>query len=194
MEDKVPKEIIREKIPPNTDRAILASGCFWCLETVMEATEGIVSAINGYAGGQEFDPTYQEVYTGKTGHREAVVVYYDPRKISYSKVLDVFWRNIDPTDAGGQFFDRGSTYTTAIFYETSQQKQQAETSKAGLAKAELFEKPIVTEIIPFTTFYEAEQYHQGFSQKSPLRYQQYSQASGRQQFKELVWKQIQKSK
>ena len=192
MKTRQPKEIVRETIPEGMKRAVFASGCFWCLEATMEATHGVVSAINGYGGGEEFNPTYEDVYTGRTGHKEAVMVYYDPRKTNYEKLLEVFWGNIDPTDNGGQFLDRGPSYTTAIFYETDKQRQQAEISKAELTKSGAFNKPIVTDILPYITFYEAEEYHQSFYRKSPHRYQAYSQASGRQQFKELIWREIQK--
>ena len=157
----------------------------------MESTPGVVAAINGYSGGTEFNPSYEDVYKHRTSHKEAVMVYYNPNQTDYEKILKVFWRNIDPTDAGGQFFDRGPSYTTAIFYETENQRQQAEASKTQLTSSGVFDKPIATEILPYTTFYEAEAYHQGFYQKSAQRYQTYSQASGRQQFKELVWREIQ---
>lgn len=170
--------------------ATFAGGCFWCTEAVFQETEGVVEVISGYAGGKEENPTYKEVYTQQTGHKEAVQVYYDPATISYSHLLDIFWKNIDPTDDGGQFGDRGPSYTTAIFYQTNQEKIDAEESKQKLEKSGRFDKPIATEILAFSTFFEAEEYHQDFYKKSPLRYSTYKNASGRDDYKERVWQEI----
>lgn len=177
----------------NYEVATLASGCFWCMEAIMQETEGIIDAISGYAGGQEENPTYEDVYSELTGHRETVQVTFDPKEITYEKVLMIFWQNIDPTDAGGQFVDRGFSYTTAIFYHNKSQKEIAQKTKEDLENSNRFDKPIVTEIIPFTTFYKAEEYHQDFYKKSSSRYLGYSEASGRKEFKEKIWEEIQKN-
>lgn len=186
------KVILREEIPDGLSRAVFSTGCFWCIEPIMEQTEGVYKSISGYAGGESYNPTYEDVYSERTGHRESVMVIYDPAIISYQQLLDIFWMNIDPTDPGGQFFDRGMSYTTAIFYMNDQEKQLAESSKQDLDESGKFDKPIVTSILPFTTFYEAEEYHQDFYLKSSERYQNYSQASGRKAFKEKIWQEIQK--
>ena len=187
-----PEEIIREEIASGLGRAVFAGGCFWCLESSFQALKGVRGAINGYAGGKEFDPTYEDIYTQKTGHREAVLVYYDPEQITYEDLLEVFWQSIDPTDGGGQFFDRGFSYTTAIFYMDAKQKATAEKSKRATVKH--FKKPLKVAILPYTTFYEAEQYHQDFYKKSPKRYKDYVHASGREEYKRLVWQAILKDK
>jgi peptide methionine sulfoxide reductase msrA/msrB len=168
--------------------ATFAGGCFWCMESAFELDERIGGAISGYAGGEEENPTYEEVSSGSTGHVEAIQVYFDPKKISYEEVLKIFWKNIDPTDAGGQFADRGSQYYTAIFYHNEEQKNFAEQSKKDLEDMDKFEDPIVTEIRKFTNFYEAEDYHQDYYLKSPLRYKTYEKASGRKDFVEKMWK------
>ena len=187
-----PKEIIREEIPAGSLRAVFAGGCFWCLESGFQALEGVSGAINGYAGGEEFDPTYEQIYMQKTDHREAVLVYYNPEKIGYDELLEVFWHNIDPTDGDGQFFDRGFSYTPAIFYLNDEQKVAALKSKQEVSKH--FKKPITTAILPYTTFYEAEEYHQDFYKKSPKRYKDYTDASGREEYKCLVWQAILKDR
>lgn len=178
-------------VPEGQEVATFATGCFWCMEAIFQETEGVLAAISGYGGGREAYPTYEEVYTGRTSHRESVQVFYDPMVISYQELLDVFWRGIDPTDAGGQFVDRGFPYTTAVFYHNSEQQEQAEQSKAALDSAGTLPGPIVTPIIDFTTFYEAESYHQDFYLNSAERYQQYESNSGRDEFKAAVWEQIQ---
>ena len=186
--DDSPQEIIRELIPENCERAVFAGGCFWCLEANLQILDGVEGAINGYAGGPEYDPTYEAVYTQKTGHREAVMVYFDPAKISYGNLLEAFWHNIDPTDTGGQFHDRGPSYRTAVFYLSPSQKATATNSRQAIQQH--FDQPIATEILPYTTFYEAEDYHQDFYRRSPQRYQDYAQASGREEYKQLVWQAI----
>ena len=179
------REVIREPIADGLERAVFAGGCFWCLEAAFQALEGVEGAINGYAGGRTPAPTYREVCEQRTDHREAVLVYYDAGRISYGKLLETFWRSIDPFDAGGQFFDRGRSYTTAVFYMDARQKRQAEATKAGLRKR--FKRPIATEILPYSGFFEAEAYHQDFYRKSPGRYRDYVRASNREEYKRLVW-------
>jgi peptide methionine sulfoxide reductase msrA/msrB len=146
-----------------------------------------VEAISGYTGGQKPNPTYNEVSAGRTGHAEAVQVRYDPDKITYKELLEVFWRHVDPTDAGGQFVDRGSQYRPAIFYHDEEQKRIAVESRAELEKSGRFSKPIATEIVPITEFYTAEEYHQDYYRKNPLRYKFYRQGSGRNQFLKSTW-------
>lgn len=170
------------------ERATFAGGCFWCMEPPFEKLEGVKEVISGYIGGKKLNPTYEEVSSGSTGHLEAIEISYDPSAVSYDKLLDVFWRNIDPTDAGGQFVDRGGQYRSAIFYHTESQKKAAEASKQRLAGTGIFSKSIVTEILPATTFYKAEEYHQDYYKKNPVRYKFYRFNSGRDQFLEKIWK------
>ncbi len=167
--------------------ATFAGGCFWCTEADFEKLPGVVKVISGYTGGRKEDPTYQEVSSGKTGHVEAVQVFYDPSKLTYEELLDFFWRHIDPTDSGGQFVDRGSQYRSVIFYHDEEQKRSAEKSKEELNRSGNFNQPIVTEIIKLTKFYEAEEYHQDYYAKNPLRYKFYRYNSGRDQFLTKVW-------
>jgi len=167
--------------------ATFAGGCFWCTEADFEKVPGVVKVVSGYTGGKKENPTYEEVSLGTTGHVEAVQVYYDPAKVTYEELLNYFWRHIDPADAGGQFVDRGSQYRSVIFYHDGEQKRLAEKSKEELNKSGRFDKPIVTEIIQFVTFYEAEEYHQDYYKKNPLRYKYYRYASGRDQFLKKVW-------
>jgi len=171
----------------NLKIATFAGGCFWCSESDFEKIPGVVKVISGYTGGKKENPTYEEVSAGTTGHVEAFQVYYDPEKVSYEKLLDVFWRHIDPTDGGGQFVDRGSQYASAIFYHDEEQKRLAEKSKVELGKSGKFARPIVTPILKFTRFYDAEEYHQDYYKKNPLRYTYYRHGSGRDQFLEKVW-------
>jgi peptide methionine sulfoxide reductase msrA/msrB len=168
-------------------KATFAGGCFWCTEADFEKLPGVVKVISGYTGGNKENPTYGEVSSGGTGHVEAVQVYYDPSKITYKELLDYFWKHVDPTDAGGQFVDRGSQYRSVIFYHDEEQKRLAEKSKEALSKSGRFNKPIVTEIIKFTKFYEAEDYHQDYYKTHPLKYKFYRYESGRDQFLEKVW-------
>jgi peptide methionine sulfoxide reductase msrA/msrB len=168
-------------------KATFAGGCFWCMEAAFEGLDGIVDVVSGYSGGEKENPTYKEVSSGKTGHKEVVQVTYNPEKIKYENLLDIFWRQIDPTDAGGQFSDRGSQYQTAILYHNKTQKGLAEKSKEELMKSGMFEKPIVTEILPFEHFYIAEEYHQDYSKKRTLQYKAYEKGSGRAGFKEDTW-------
>ena len=171
----------------NLKTATFAGGCFWCVESDFEKVDGVVEAISGYTGGQESNPTYKQVASGSTGHVEAVQVHYDPDKITYDDLLDIFWRQVDPTDAGGQFVDRGFQYRTAIFYHDEEQKRIAEASKAALDKSGTFSKPIATEIVPLGEFYKAEEYHQDYYNKNPMRYKFYRYGSGRDQFINKTW-------
>jgi len=168
-----------------TAKATFAGGCFWCMEKPFETVDGVLSVTSGYTGGKTENPTYGNYGAG--GHIEAVEIAYDPQKVSYQQLLDIFWRQIDPTDAGGQFVDRGQAYTTAIFYHDDEQKKAAEISRENLEKANIFDKPIVTPIIPATVFYAAEDYHQDYYKKNPLRYKFYRYGSGRDQFLEKTW-------
>jgi peptide methionine sulfoxide reductase msrA/msrB len=170
-----------------TKKATFAGGCFWCVEADFEKLPGVVKVISGYTGGDKENPTYEEVSSGTTGHVEAVQVYYDPSKITYEELLDYFWRHIDPTDPGGEFVDRGSQYRSIIFYHDEEQRKLAEKSKDALDRSGRFKKPVVTEIIRFTKFYEAEGYHQDYYKKHPLKYAYYRHGSGRDQFLTKVW-------
>ncbi len=166
----------------NTKKAYMAGGCFWCTETDLRALPGVVNAISGYAGGKVANPTYEQVGAGGTGHREAVEIEYDPEKIAYEKLVDFFLENIDPTDAGGQFYDRGETYTTAIFYQTDEEKQITEKVIDELNKSGVYEKPIVTKVLPYINFYPADSSHQNYAKKNPGHYYSYRTASGRDIF------------
>jgi peptide methionine sulfoxide reductase msrA/msrB len=168
--------------------ATFAGGCFWCMQPPFDSLPGVAGVTVGYTGGTVKNPTYEQVCTGTTGHMEAVQVVYDPAKISYDKLLDVYWRSIDPTDAGGQFADRGRQYRTAIFYHTPEQKMLAERSKAALESSHQFNKPIVVAILPASDFYKAEEYHQKYYCKSPAHFKAYEKGSGREGFLELHWK------
>ncbi|MBI5076577.1 MAG: peptide-methionine (R)-S-oxide reductase MsrB [Nitrospirae bacterium] len=170
------------------EKATFAGGCFWCMEPPYEKLEGVKEVLSGYTGGRKVNPTYEEVSSGSTGHLESIEITYDPSVVSYDTLLDVFWRNIDPTDAGGQFVDRGGQYRSAIFYHTEDQKKAAEASKQRLAGTGVFSKPIVTEILPAAIFYKAEEYHQDYYKKNQIRYKFYRFNSGRDQFLEKTWK------
>lgn len=163
--------------------AIFAGGCFWCNEAAFEEIEGVKESISGYTGGDEPNPTYEEVLSGTTGHHEAVKIIYDPAVISYKELVERFWRQIDPTDTEGQFVDKGSQYTTAIFYANEEEKKIAEESKSGIA--EKFEKPIATKILPLKPFYEAEEYHQDYYKKRVSSYNAYKKGSGRDKLEEI---------
>lgn len=167
--------------------ATFAGGCFWCTEADFEKLPGVTKVISGYSGGRKENPTYEEVSAGNTGHVEAVQVYYDPSTVTYEELLDYLWRHIDPTDPGGQFSDRGTQYRSVIFYQDEKQKLLAEQSKEVLARSGKLSKPIVTEVLPFTGFYEAEEYHQDYYKKHPLKYKFYRHGSGRDQFLRNVW-------
>jgi peptide methionine sulfoxide reductase msrA/msrB len=167
--------------------ATFAGGCFWCVEAAFDKTPGVVEAVSGYTGGREKSPSYREVSSGKTGHVEAVRVRYDPSRVSFRDLLAVFWRQIDPTDAGGQFADRGSQYQAAIFYHSARQRELAEASRRALEKSGRFKKPIVTPIRKAGPFYRAESYHQNYHKKNPRRYRGYRVGSGREGFLKRVW-------
>ncbi len=169
------------------EKATFAGGCFWCMEHPFEKLEGVSVVISGYTGGRKKNPTYKEVSAGATFHFEAVQITYDPSQIGYSELLDLFWRQIDPTDPGGQFVDRGLQYRTAIFFHNEEQKKLAEESKEKLDNSGRFGKKIVTEINKAAVFYEAEEYHQDFYKKSPLQYEAYRRGSGRDIFLERIW-------
>jgi peptide methionine sulfoxide reductase msrA/msrB len=169
------------------ETATFAGGCFWCVETAFEDLDGVKKVTSGYSGGRVKNPTYEEVCSGTTGHLESVQIVFDPQIISYAELVDIFWRQIDPTDAGGSFVDRGSQYLSAIFYHTDGQKNTAETSKTELEQSGIFDKPIATKIIPFASFYPAEDYHQQYCKKNPVRYYSYRSASGRDQYIKSVW-------
>ena len=167
--------------------ATLAGGCFWCMVSPFEHLDGVVNVVSGYTGGDRENPTYEQVSAGTSGHYEAIQVTYDPSKISYKEILDVYWRQIDPMDSGGQFVDRGPQYKTAIFYQTDEEKQIAERSENDLALTLHINKPIATKIIRFTRFYPAEAYHQDYYKKEPLRYKLYRIGSGRDAYLEQQW-------
>ena len=169
------------------ERATFAGGCFWCMEPPFTALPGVISVMPGYTGGTNANPTYEDVSGGATGHAEAVQILYDPAKVSYEQLLETFWKNIDPTQADGQFVDRGSQYRTAIFTHTEAQARLAQASKARLAQSEKFTKPIVTEVVPASTFYPAEDYHQAYYKKNPMRYQLYKAGSGREGYLKRTW-------
>jgi len=176
-------------IPENAAVATLAGGCFWCIEAAYEGgMSGVYEAVSGFSGGKESDAGYRLVTEGNTGHKEAVQVYYDPEIVTYAELLEVFWQQIDPTDDGGQFADRGDHYRTAIFYHDDEQKQLAESSKQALIDSQKFEQPIVTEILPFTGFFPAEENHQDFARKRSGYYKAYKYGSGRGGFIDDVWK------
>lgn len=176
------------KAPSNTDTAILAGGCFWCVESAFDGLPGVVDAVSGYTGGATPNPTYEQVGAGGTGHCEAVEVRFDPSKIGYAQILDVFWRQIDPTDAGGQFADRGTQYRAAIYVRDEAQRRIAEASKMALEATHWFDEPIVTMVLPAGPFYRAEEYHQDYHAKHPAEFKAYKWGSGRGPYIERVWK------
>ena len=169
------------------DTAIFGGGCFWCMEPPFEQLDGVTDVVAGYTGGTKEDADYQKVSGGRTDHYEAVLVRFDPSRVSYKTLVETFWRQIDPTDGGGQFADRGKQYRTAIFYNSEQQKQIAEASKKELDDSKLFERPVITPILPVQPFYEAEEYHQDYYRKNAVHYNMYKKGSGRQPFIERVW-------
>ena len=175
----------------NQKKATFAGGCFWCMEKPFEQVEGVISVTSGYSGGRTENPTYGNYGAG--GHIEVVEIVYDPEQVTYEQLLDIFWRQIDPTDAGGQFADRGKEYSTAIFYHDAEQKELAEISKSNLAKKNIFPKPIVTPILPAMKFFPAEDYHQDYYKTNPLRYRLYRYGSGRDKFLDKTWDEREKS-
>ncbi len=176
-----------EPVSISTEKATFAGGCFWCMEPPFEKLDGVIAVISGYSGCQENKPSYEEVSSGRTGHVEAVQIFYDPSKITYEKLLQVFWMQIDPTDDGGQFADRGSQYQTAIFFHNETQQRLAEESKRKLDQSELYKKPVITKIRPFTSFYPAEDYHQDYYRKNTPRYKSYRKRSGREGYLKKIW-------
>lgn len=169
------------------NKATFAGGCFWCMVKPFDQWDGVHSVVSGYTGGHLENPTYEDVKKGTTGHFEAVEITFNPDVISYQDILSVYWKQIDPTDDGGQFQDRGHAYRTAIFYHNDAQKRIAEQSKTSLEQSGQFKQPIVTEILPATTFYEAEDYHQDYYQKNRAHYEQDRAQSGRDEFIEKNW-------
>jgi peptide-methionine (S)-S-oxide reductase len=175
--------------PPDTNYQIatFAGGCFWCMEPPFDKLDGVISTTSGYTGGHKANPSYQEVSRGGTGHAEAVQIVYDPAKITYAELLDVFWHNIDPTDASGQFCDKGNQYRSEIFYQDSEQRAQALRSKQALNEQKPFPGAVVTRITEATEFYPAEDYHQDYYRKNPLRYKFYRYGCGRDNRLEELW-------
>jgi len=172
---------------PATAKATFAGGCFWCMEPPYDKLPGVVSTTSGYMGGKTKNPTYESISSGTTGHAEVVQIEYDPAKVTYEKLLEVFWRNVDPTQRNGQFCDQGSQYRTAIYYHGDEQKKLAEASKAALEKNKPFKGDIVTEITAAPQFYRAEEYHQDFYKKNPTRYKVYRSGCGRDARLQALW-------
>jgi len=168
-------------------KAYFAGGCFWCMEEAFEKVEGVVSVVSGYMGGTVANPTYEEVSAGRTGHAESVEVTYDATRVTYQKLLDAFWHNVDPLTPNAQFCDHGTQYRSAIFYSSEEEKRQAEESKAAIEQAKKFPAPIVTQLTPASTFYPAEDYHQDYYKKNPLRYKYYKYGCGRAARLEALW-------
>ena len=178
---------IMKYIDKEIQTVYFGGGCFWCLEPPIDALEGVISTTVGYTGGHDTSPTYEKVISGSTGHYEAIKVVFDPTIVKYDQLLDVFWRQIDPTDQFGQFADQGPQYRTAIFTNSTEQQKLAEASKQELETSKKFPAPIVTKILPASTFYEAEDYHQNYYKKAPLHYQRYKKGSGREGFLKRHW-------
>ena len=170
---------------PGLATAVFAGGCFWCMEPPFDKLDGVVSTVSGYTGGSVVNPTYQQVSGGRTGHIEALQVQYDPKKVTYERLLEVFWRQVDPFDAGGQFCDRGQQYGTAIFAQNDEERRLAERSKQEVTKQ--LGKAVVTPVVPAATFYPAEDYHQDYYKKNPVRYNYYRYSCGRDKRLEQVW-------
>lgn len=170
-----------------TQTATFAGGCFWCMQPAFDETPGVVSTTVGYTGGSVANPTYEQVSSGKTGHAEAIEVIYDPAEVSYAQLLEVFWHNVNPTTPNQQFADKGTQYRSAIFYHDAAQQQAAEASKAKLAQSGKFDKPIVTEFLPASVFYPAEEYHQHYYKKNAVHYNLYKIGSGRADYLKKTW-------
>ncbi len=173
--------------PVKTEKATFAGGCFWCMEPPFEKLDGVLDVVSGYTGGRTKNPGYAEVSSGTTGHLEAIQITFDPSRITYQELLDVFWQQIDPTDAEGQFVDRGRQYTTAIFYHDTEQQKTAEASKAALDRSGRYNRPVVTQILEAAEFYRAEAYHQDYHRKKKVPYKSYRYHSGRDQYLEKIW-------
>ncbi len=170
-----------------TKTAIFAGGCFWCIQPAFDKANGVIKTAVGYSGGTEPNPTYELVTSEKTNYRESIEITYDPSKISYEQLLDIYWKQIDPTQADGQFTDIGSSYRAAIFYGSADEKKIAEMSKEKLAQSGKFKKPIVTEIVPAMRFYPAEAYHQKYYQQNPEHFEAFEHGSGRVSFQKKIW-------
>jgi len=181
------EEMTMKKADNGFERATFAGGCFWCMEPPFDKLDGVISTTSGYTGGTEENPTYKEVSAGTTGHAESVEILYDPRKVTYKKLLEVFWRQINPTTPDRQFVDVGSQYRSAIFYHNDEQRRLAEETKKEMAESGRFDGPIVTEIVPAGPFWPAEDYHQDYYIKNPKRYKFYRFGSGRDRYLEKVW-------
>ena len=188
MDKKIEESMMEQS--ENTRTAVFAGGCFWCTESDFEKVNGVIEVLSGYTGGHDDHPVYKEVSAGRTGHVESVQVIYDPTRITYEELLDVFWHHVDPTDPGGQFVDRGSQYRSVIFYANEKERQLAEASKKRLADSGPFTKPIVTDILPLGPFYKAEDYHQDYHKRNPIRYKWYRSGSGRDKFLKKTWADI----
>lgn len=173
--------------PAEMRTAVFAGGCFWCIQPAFDRANGVIKTVVGYCGGTEPNPTYERVSSEKTGYRESIQITYDPTKISYDQLLDIYWRQIDPTQADGQFTDTGPSYRAAIFYGNDEEKRIAEASKEKLARSEKFNKPIVTEILPAMKFYPAEAYHQKYYQQNPEHFEAFEEGSGRTSFQKKTW-------
>src|SRR5438094_10351538 len=173
--------------PPATETAIFAGGCFWCIQPAFDKAKGVIKTVVGYSGGTEPHPTYQLVSSEKTGYRESIEITYDPATISYDQLLDIYWRQIDPTQADGQFTDIGPSYRAAIFYGNGDEKKIAEASKEKLAHSGKFKKPIVTEVLPALKFWPAEDYHRKYSEKNPEHFEAFEHGSGRVSYKKKTW-------
>ena len=172
---------------PTTKTAVFAGGCFWCIQPAFDKAKGVIKTVVGYSGGTEPNPTYDLVSSEKTGYRESIEITYDPTKISFDQLLDIYWRQIDPTQADGQFTDIGPSYRAAIFYSSDEEKNIAESSKEKLAHSRKFDKQIVTEILPAMKFYPAEAYHQKYYQQNPEHFEAFEKGSGRVSFEKKTW-------
>ena len=185
--DAQTRQSVSNKDLSNLSVATFAGGCFWCVESDFEKLPGVHEVVSGFSGGHVVNPTYDQVSGGSTGHIESVQVYYDPQVISYEQLLEGFWRQVNPTDNGGQFVDRGEQYRTLIFYHDEEQRQLAELSRQRLNDSKRYDKPVITEIRKLENFYSAEDYHQNYYKKSPLKYKYYRYGSGRDQYLEDIW-------
>jgi peptide-methionine (S)-S-oxide reductase len=183
----IPTKLIASETPTKTETATFAGGCFWCMQPPFDKLDGVISTTVGYTAGHKKNPTYEEVSSGKTGHAEAIQVVFDPEKISYSELLETFWKNIDPLALNRQFCDVGTQYRSGIYYHNPEQEKAAKQSLQQLEKSKPFEGVIVTEILPASTFYPAEDYHQDYYQKNPLRYKFYRYSCGRDQRLQELW-------
>ena len=173
--------------PPNASAAVFSGGCFWCIQPPFDDAKGVYATYVGYCGGTTQNPTYEEVSGGDTGHRESIEVFYDPAKITYKQLLDIFWRNINPTQPDGQFYDIGSQYTTAIYYSNEEEKREATESRDALQKSGKFNAPIATKILALDKFWPAEEHHQKYSHKDPGHYEAYHSGSGRDNYLQETW-------